>query len=428
MRQRRISLKYVMFIMLVVFSIIPDVGIKFSTAGLTWTAYRIVIVLSLAFLVFGHGRISISREEPMTRWILFMTVWSLYGIILLFVGSYTDYHNGFVEWFSIVCGLVVFCCMSRYLSSEQYVDALVTALYWLLNVLVLVGFIEIITGWHWTASAFKDYQSTINMYDNNHLATGFMYNMNDFSALLTCLSPILVTERLGKKRAVTLVGIVIINHINDATTCNIAILFFILYYFLILRGECNKNAIAFKALFWTAIVLIIVIALCFNMDFSERNDLLGAIARQITNARHGNGSLYRRIVLYKDALSAWFSTGMMGFGPAGFATYFTTHPSLSKLVNPHSLVLEILTQYGIVICGWFLWLLLWMFRSAKKLYKTAIGADKQRVLMVVAFIIVYFFASFAPSSFIGYSYQWVLIALMCSQLLILKKQEDCRHA
>ena len=65
---------------------------------------------------------------------------------------------------------------------------------------------------------------------------------------------------------------------------------------------------------------------------------------------------------------------------------------------------------------WFIGLLAWMFIKAQRQYKFSNDVTRDDALKVVAFVIVYFFASFAPSTFIGYSYQWLLIALACAHL------------
>lgn len=416
MRVRRFSLTNFICVLLIIFTIVPDVGIKFAAFGFTWTAYRLMIALTAVGVIVGRGKISFDKTMPLTKWVLFMIVWTAYGLVLLFVGKYTIFHSGFVEWLSIFNGTVVIYAMSLFLKTEKNRAAAVRLLFWLLNLLLLIGFLEILTGRHWITSAFRDPKSSIYWYSNHRQATGLMYNMNDFSAMITCMSPILVDRRLGKARFLSLAGILVINLFNDATTCTFAILVFLLYYFLILRGGSSSRAVALKIVFWFLVAAAAAVVFIIAPGLVTRNDFLGAVARQISNARQSSGSLFRRITIYKDALSALVSSGMLGMGPSGFTTYFTLYPSTSNLVNPHALIFEVLTQYGVVIGLWFAALLVWMFLSAKKQYRQGSPDEKNGAVMVIAFVIVYFIASFAPSTFIGYSYQWLLIAVMGSQL------------
>ncbi len=427
-KKRRLTLSNCVFSFLLIFSIVPDIGIKFSVFGFTWTAYRLTIALSIIAVVFIGRKISLFKSNPLSKWILFMIIWLILGGVLLLVSKYSDRHAGMIELLSIFNGIIVIYMMSVFLASEENLDYALKIMYWLLNFLLLFGLIEIVTGWHWRTSAFRDVNSSIYVYSNHHLATGLMYNMNDYSALITCMSPILLDSRIGKKRFITLGAIFAINIINDATTCTFAIIVFALYYYLILKkGNISKRVIL-KVVFIALCIGAVAFAIGIGFNVSESKGFLGALSRQISNARTSSGSLYRRLVIYKDAIVAWTSFGLMGMGPAGFSNYFKENISSSGLVNPHALVFEILTQYGIIIFICFIWLLLWMFRSAKKFYLTTAGRESERAVMVIAFVIIYVIVSFAPSSFLGYSYQWLLIAIMCSQIGCLKKKGGIVYA
>ncbi len=418
MRIRSIKFKKLIFVLLIVISVIPDIGIKFSTFGFTWTLYRLYIPICLLSVIFivNSGRIGVDRKATTTKWIRFMLVWSIYGIVLLFVGKYSETHNGFVEWLSIVNGLIVFYILGYYLKEKEYRDTAIRVIYWLLNGMIVIGLLEIATGKHWPTSAFYDVNSSVHEQSDTHQATGLMYNMNDFSALITCMSPVLVANRLGNKRLISLIGILFINLVNDATACTLAIIVFTVFYLLILKGGKTSKARLFRIVFWVLCVSGIAFFITNGAGLATRNDFIGAFTRQIINAKQSSGSLYARLIMYKDAFFAWISTGMLGMGPAGYSIYFSAHTSISGLMNPHSLILEILTQYGIIIAGCFVGLLIWMYRLAKKQYNICADEKKNMAIMVIAFIIIYTIASFAPSAFIGYSYQWVLIAITCSYL------------
>lgn len=415
LKNENLSVSHILFVLLIVFSIIPSIGIKFVTAGFTWTAYRLVCALVVIYTVFEVKALYVEKGKFCSKWIVFLTIWVVYGTILLFVARYSVFHSGFIECLSLLNGLITLFFLSRQLSSEYNRYVAIRLIYWALNVMLFVGIIEILTGWHLSSSKFSDVASYGNVV-NNHLATGFMYNENDFSAMLTCLTPVLIDRRLGKKRLFTIAGVMLVNLINDAATCVFAICAFAGYYLLVLRGGKSYKAIILK-LFLGAIALCSIALFLFTgISFSNRNDMLGSVARTISGVHMASGSLYRRFSMYTDGIVAWRSTGMLGMGPGGFTNYFVKHGSVSGLTNPHAFLIEILTQYGIVILLWFVFLLSYMFRSANKKYHATSGDEQKQVLMVIAFTIIYFVISFAPSSFIGYSYPWMLIALMCSQL------------
>lgn len=412
----RITINGLVLSCLIIFSIIPNIGITFSAAGLTWTAYRIVILISLGIFCLGNAAFKLDFGSASFKWAIFMAFWLIYGVILLFLGKYSDFHNGGIELLSIFNGFVVIFIAGLFLNSSERIETALKCLYWLLNLLILLGLFEIVTGRHLPMSGYHDPQSPISEYVNTHMATGLMYNMNDFSAMLTCMSPILVDARLGKKRLITLLGILFINHKNDATTCTLALFAFVAFFFMVVFGGRNRKAFGYRLILWILFMGMAALFLLLSKDLASRNDVIGAVARQVGNAKQSNGSLYGRLVIYRDALIAWYRSGMLGMGPSGFSPYFIAHPSVSELVNPHSLILEILSQYGIIVCSWFVGLLVMMFHSGRKLYEMADERCRTAGLMVFSFVIIYSLASFAPSTFIGHSYQWLLIAVMCSQI------------
>lgn len=424
LQKRTIKITYekILITSVLISSIIPDIGIKFSTFGFTWTTGRIMLALTLLGTVIMGKSITLNIKTYLHRWMLFMFFWVIYGMIFLFISKYTDRHKGIVECLSLLNGLIIIYILGQVLDKKDNRDYAINLIYWLLNLLLIMAVIEIVTGKHWYTSAFYDSSSSISMLVDKHVATGLMYNMNDFSALITCLSPVLLCKRFSWKRIVTLIGILIINLINDASVCTLGIIIFGLYYFLIIRGGKSRNAIVLKTVFWIISISFFFFLLSLGTKLTNRNDWIGAIARQIFNARQGFGSLFARIIIYKDTVKAWILTGLLGMGPSSFTNYFTIHQSLSKLVNPHAFFLEILSEYGIVVFLWFVFLLIKMFITAQKAYGSLHSKQqKEASLMAIGFIIIYCFASFAPSSFVGYIYQWAMIAVMCSQLDHLKE-------
>ena len=76
MRVRRFSLTNFICVLLIIFTIVPDVGIKFAAFGFTWTAYRLMIALTAVGVIVGRGKISFDKPMPRTKWVLFMIVWT----------------------------------------------------------------------------------------------------------------------------------------------------------------------------------------------------------------------------------------------------------------------------------------------------------------------------------------------------------------
>ncbi|MFS2280424.1 O-antigen ligase family protein [Microbacterium sp. OR21] len=79
----------------------------------------------------------------------------------------------------------------------------------------------------------------------------------------------------------------------------------------------------------------------------------------------GSGSV--RATLVRNGFLIAASTAFMGVGPGGFAAALTTVPGLgftAGIESPHSLITELISQYGVAVLGAFIWLFVTLIRSA----------------------------------------------------------------
>ena len=420
MRQR--TLGRLLLTLVVITSLVPDIGIKFATFGFHWTAYRLTMFIALILSLCMHsGKVAIIRKSHTGRMTVLMGVWIVYGLILLVSSPYSVQHSGLIELLSILNGFFLFMSINALGIKEGYVHLIDKIVIWVVNILLFVALFEIVTGKHLAASSFNNSASSAYGYANIHMATGFSYNINDFSAMLSCLFPVVFIADNTKKKWITLAGIVVVNLINDATTCNLAIIVSVGFLYIINSNVGSRWRLIRRMLVWIALLLICIFLVYGQSYLFNRSGILGALSRQIFYARRGSGSLYARLTIYKDAIIAWINSGMLGMGPSSFSNYFSQKVSLSGLVNPHSLALEILFQYGIIIFAWYAILLFKMFSGAYRIYKRKdVQENKKKYSMVMMIIIVYAIASFAPSTFLGYAYQWLLVAMCCMRLDLAK--------
>ena len=117
-------------------------------------------------------------------------------------------------------------------------------------------------------------------------------------------------------------------------------------------------------------------------------------------------------MMYKDSLQAAFDTFFIGTGSASFSNYFISHTSVSGLVNPHNLYLEVLVEYGLIIMISFavgIFKLIIVIR--KKLLRNYDKSTRWRLISGCEMLVIYSIACLAPSSFLGYAWQWILITI-----------------
>lgn len=416
----RTDIKIIIFICLVVAALIPDIGVKFSTAGFVWTFYRIVSFLGLAaVLLVLDRRLVIDRSSESVKWLILISCWIIYGIVLMLISPYSDLHKGIVELIAIFNGGILIWLSSSVSVSKRMIDTTVNVISVIAMIFVLMGLVEIITGLHLSSSVVIDNVERADELKNT--AMGLMYNPNDFSAFITALLPICMLNKWI--RWPYLAGIVVINTINDAKTCTLAIIIMFIYWLICFCGGNVKRRLTGVMVAVIAIVTVYVVSMLMGTGLPGSEAFITKMEWIINDAQNVRGSLFMRMGIYKDLLTAFVNTFGLGMGPASIAHYFEAHPSISTLVNPHSFLLEMLAEYGIFIFSWFVVRVLKIIRKAHQLF----SIDKENRKYYIAageMMVVYLIVSFAPSSFLGYSYQWLIIAFSCMILRLGKTKEE----
>lgn len=408
----RISLKKFLIFLLVFTSLIPNIGINFSTLGFYWTLYRIAIVMGiLMYLQMPKNKEKLISRSAYRRWIILLTGWILYGVILLLVSPYRAPHKGFVELISILGGLVCVFVLTSVLQDAWDLEQIISIVQCVFIALVVLGCFECVTGFHLPMSYF--YDSSVTHLVDRQAATGFFYSENDFSSFLTCFVPIMLYRRRKKIISIfSIAGLIYIDYINDANICLLAMIVGIGYYFVFIKkyGKNGRRVVSgFLIIFCCSLIVDIWTHL---KDLSNVSSLLRTIYIQYSNVGLSQGSMYTRLVMYADSLKAALHTAFLGIGPASFSNYFYAHPSLSGLVNPHNLYLEMLVEYGIVITFFFI---VGLIKMVHTLRMKAIACQNKNVRMKYVagceMLVLYCIVCIAPSSFIGYVWQWIVLTI-----------------
>ena len=143
---------------------------------------------------------------------------------------------------------------------------------------------------------------------------------------------------------------------------------------------------------------------------------------QLANMESGGGSLLYRINTYTISITETFTQSKgLGLGAGSFVNYFAANAESRKMMsNPHSLWVEIFSQYGIVIfvlvIAAFLFVFIELFRLMKR-------TDRHIPVMIMAMGICLIIACFAPSNFLGNSYYWIIFGLALGVITETKTKE-----
>lgn len=394
-----------------------------DVSGIHFTLYRVAVPL-IMILCVGLQNGNISLETGMEKW-YFVTFafWIGYGIVLMFFRDRIS--AGAIKELAGLCfgAISIYCAVNLIGYSKERFFYAVGIIKILVAICIFLGLFEIISGVHLKSSIYSNpefMKTQLERYGfvDTHMATGFQYNPNDYASFLTFLAPLYFIPTGGKRRFwdwIMIGAIFFICAKNNATLCILA-LGVCFFYFIFAAGiSLTRKHMLMIAGAAVAVVGIFLFRMNSRSISENGYSLIFELKNHLHTYQLKQGSSYVRIMLYRDSLKAFADSGFLGIGPNSFSAYFTEHPSVSKLVDPHNYWLEILTQYGIFVFLLFICLLIQLFGKAKALYKKKHCMEG---LVLATMFIDYMIIGLSPSSFLNYTYQWIVIALTLSLLKI----------
>lgn len=428
MRQQA-RLRMVMASLLILASAIPNLGNELNILGSFLNFYRLMVVfLALITLIVFRGELRITERRSFLLWMGFLSCWLFYGVLLLLLSPYAEAERGTRELFSILCGLLSFYILSNLKLSEREIESVFRVMFWVLAAMLVLGAWEIITGNHLSSSMFNDPANEVAWRVDTHSATGFLYNVNDYSALITLMLPVVVGRyRIVFRRGYLdpgwflIIATAVINRVNDANFCNAALVVGVFTYILLHMGGDRRR----KG--WVLVAATVLLTGLLVMYFLNDGDSENVVSRTmdlVSRSAEGTGSLHSRLLIYRDALSAGWLSGFLGMGPGGFSLYYTENPSDSGFINPHSLLLEIFSEYGLIIVLLFIVLLVLLFRNMHRIF--LVSKDPTRRVWGqtgMIWIVTYLIVSFASSNYLPNSFHWTLLALICLMKETIREEE-----
>lgn len=420
-----------------------------SVLGVVPTFYRCMLAFLTLFYLLR--RIARKAAAPLTRifWAAaaVMLFWLLYAAAQLYLIPGIDLREGIKDMMALFLGLCCIYCLCEANTNADAFRLITLAVRILAAALLVLALFEIATGLHLPTSRFNDpaflesdwyvsrYGSSYVLW---HTATGPYYNQNDFALLLALLSPFFLPQKDSSRteKILCYTGLAMIFTMLimcGSFIVTIAMLAGMLVLLLITKAGLVKHAFiwsgaVFIQLFLSKCIYALLIRIYSLISgfvssltggkplydaFDETQTLGDALTDQVGNLLEKRGSLYYRLNIYKDGIKAFFTSRGLGLGPGGFTEYFTRHPSVSGLVNPHNWWLEVLAQYGFPVFAAYAALLLYTFIKTLRLYhETRFWG----YAFVAAIYVIFAVGCIAPSGLLRFPFLWLPVALCISML------------
>jgi hypothetical protein len=163
----------------------------------------------------------------------------------------------------------------------------------------------------------------------------------------------------------------------------------------------------------------------FYAGFSfEDLQILSSLQVMVSASAFEQGSLQARLGLTLNGVWMLLSTLGIGVGAGGYELVARS-PDLpyytSGLVNPHNFWIEVVSEYGILVGGLFVWMMGLFFLRSLQAYWARKGVWAQTALLM---LVGYFFAALANSTYMAQPTNWMAIASIMCIVSALEKRRD----
>ena len=394
---------------LVIYYLLPltsMIGYNSSKIGLSIGNFYLYRLLTIAFLLINLFIIITSNNFylRLRKSLTIATILLLLTAISLFWSM--DINEGISEIISILfffLNLMIFATMSKDNNVLFHLSFSVAIAY---TTSFFVVIWELITGNHIT----DDFEG-INSAEFIDLPRSFFTNPNDLGVFINLCTPFFYylinsVEGKGTKNLInTLFTLTAIFQLIISQS-RLSILIFVIC--LIYSTLKTQSAIYKAIIILIAIILFIVLG---PADDLYTNSLIDKLTNFTSEFGSNSGSTNIRLNLLKNSFIALFDSYGFGLGAGSFELWSIYNSSFINqtygFYNPHSLLAEIISQYGILFTILFFWLVI------SPVIKT--DKDKEIKILLKLLIFTYIASSFGPSTFLTYNFGWqIIIALSIS--------------
>lgn len=246
---------------------------------------------------------------------------------------------------------------------------------------------------------------------------GPFYNRNDMAAILLMLSPIILSQvHISKNLVFKTIGwlsFIFLFVITTLAGARISLLFLGAEFFIYLIFFTSFKSKIFSLIF--LIFLILAIKSSYPKEFEFFTLFLKNQFESIQTETESirAGSIKIRKALIYESIDLIYESKFIGVGAGNYID--ETKPIRSKnthgVLIPHNFLLELLTEYGLVLFLMFIYIFIRWFIDLYIIFRREKGNDRIKTLGMLISLIFFIPASVLPSSIIKYSFYWIMFAL-----------------
>ena len=439
-----------------------------SVIGITLTMYRICIpcLFVLVLLVWASKIKVLGLEKGSHQKRIFMlaaivfAVWIVYSSVQLVIYGQIDFKEGAKTLLSLILAAMTIFVMAGMSFFGVKTNDYISAMKIIYVAILAIAFMEVTSGFHLPSSKLCEFiDGTIPAREESisilrYMSTSIFYNPNDYAAFVAIMLPLFFIGKSKREYVLNLVVIMLsiaILRIDDAWIAMFSVILAFVVYFIaykdgeeIIKEKVGQLIAILVSYQWGSMILGIFRKLLTNTLLSlgalggdsstvEKvpkpeaslseviNAQFGGNLSEVINAQsggNGGSSGALRINTYLNSLENMFTETLgLGYGPGNFNAYMDSlGDNIAVLNNPHGLWIEILVEFGVLIFILYVAFIVYLYCTLIRIY---IKSKSSIVLTAILIDTAFVFATFAPSAFLGYTYQWIVIGI--SLIVVMQK-------
>lgn len=399
-----------------------SITLGFKVLGIVVTVFRLAIPLLFATFVYrAYSKKRLRFESLEKPFLALIVVWFVYAVFLMVFRGYLTDKDAIRELLQLILQFFIAICVLIAIKVEGMEEKILFVCKLSIIALTLLGMFEILTGFHLPTSSYYNVSALADSTSNPpSVATGIFFNENDYCACLALFSPLFFPS-VGKKLSVNMLNLLELSLLefillkDDAIICLFGIFLGLVIYSLV-------ATVKYRWLIAGAIYAFVLekLIMTFSIKRASGKGLGSEVKEQFSGVNTQTGSAYVRMHTYiKEFTHSISDAKGLGFGPYGVNKFLVPFDHDYVLSNPHSLWLELIDNYGVLIFIFFVTICILSFGVL-----IVCGEKKDPIRTVlIPMDLIFVIVGFASSNYIGIAYWWILIAMSvgyASKLLISK--------
>jgi hypothetical protein len=393
------------------------------------------------------------------RYAYLILLFVIYTIVWMLINGKDDYSIfEFKSWIFHLFSFLILSVSYHYFKNKSYFKRSISSVLWVLFViLILFGFLEIITGFHFSGT-FTDKISKLPFTITDFSPVFIFDNPNDY--ILNCLGVyfilLFVDQNSFKNKWVIIASALVLFILSIYCGARISeLILLILLFFVFVKFEFNKSIESFLSLKFIIgfFGILLIILFYFNPVFKGKSktninsffyetsiiekvngkyELIDAMKTlsntdkrilnekiKKKNSNPGFNSADIRVKLFKNGVYLIKENPILGVGPSQFQ-FLNAQKKVPNDIgtnsSPHNYFIEVFSNYGLL--GWlfFGYIGFLVFQLLKSNWEL----NKWLIVSIVLFLM----ASLLPSAFIYQPINWLFMSLWIIYTQIFKTEEN----